>query len=302
MSACSEPARELFRIGSNLWPGYEPLFLARNNKYFDDSIRLVEYPNATEVLRAFRNRSLEAACLTLDEALLLRQYNLPVTIILVTDISAGADAIIARHGINSMRQLVGKTIAVESGALGAYVITRALEKNHMSLQQINIRHLSVDQHSTAFNNPDIDAVVTYEPMRTRLLAQGAQQIFSSSDIPGEIVDVMVINNEYMDKHRTQARAVIQGWFHALQDLKDKPLQSAKLISRRQKISPQQVLASYQGMRLPSLEENKRLLGGEKPELMKHIKRLKNVMEIEHLLQPDVSISDLLSDQFLTSDR
>lgn len=299
--ACSESPDQPFRIGSNLWPGYEPLHLAKHNNHLDDTIRLVEYPNATEVLRAFRNRSLEAACLTLDEVLLLRQSNLPVTIILVTDISAGADAIIARKDIDNMQALDGKTIGVESGALGAYVITRALEKHHMTIDQVKIEHISLDQHKYAFENPQIDAVVTYEPVRTQLLAMGGREIFSSADIPDEIVDVMVINQKYMDSHKQHITKLVHGWFRALEELNNKPQQSAQIISRRQKISPDQVLASYQRMVLPSLSENRQLLGGQDPDLLRSINRLKKVMEAQQILQPNVSVSDLLTDKFLTAE-
>jgi NitT/TauT family transport system substrate-binding protein len=300
INACSESSHQAFRIGTSLWPGYEPLFLARHNNYLDDDTRLVEYPNATQVLRAFRNRSLEAACLTLDEVLLLRQSKLPVTIILVTDISAGADAIIARPGIDSMRALNGRTIGVESSALGAYVISRALQKHNMTLDQVKIEHINLDQHQYAFDNPQIDAVVTYEPVRTQLLAMGGREIFSSKDLPGEIVDVMVINNKYLDSHRQQISRLVQGWFRALEDLQNNPRQSAQFISGRQKISADQVLASYQLMELPSLAENRKLLGGQDPELMHNIKRLKSVMVNQQLLQGNVSVSGLLTDEFLTA--
>jgi len=68
-----EPAPPL-RIGTNVWPGYEPLYLARELGYLDPrSVHLVEYPSASEVIRAFRNHAIEAAALTFDEVLLLTQ-------------------------------------------------------------------------------------------------------------------------------------------------------------------------------------------------------------------------------------
>ncbi|MGB5468727.1 MAG: nitrate/sulfonate/bicarbonate ABC transporter, partial [Sedimenticolaceae bacterium] len=62
-------AAQPLRIGTNVWPGYEPLYLAaeRENWKSKLDIRMVEYPSATEVIRAFRNRALEGAALTLDE-------------------------------------------------------------------------------------------------------------------------------------------------------------------------------------------------------------------------------------------
>ena len=298
VASCSDKSQNNFRIGSNLWPGYEPLYLARHNGYYDRQIRLVEYPSATEVLRAFRNGSLEAACLTLDEALLLRQANIAISIVLVTDISEGGDVIIARKGITSIDQLEDKVIAVETGALGAYVITRALEKHNMSLDQVKIRHLSAGKHQRVFDDTSIDAVVTFEPARTHLIASGGTEIFSSRDLPGEIVDIMVVDNDAIEKYEDQIRASIQGWFRALDDLRNDPNKSAQFISRRTKLTPRQVLDSYRGMKLPTAAENIELLGGPEPGLAENIRRMKKVMENQQLIRAGISTDNLLSDEFI----
>ena len=48
------------RIGTNVWIGSEPLYLARDLGRLDsDSVQLVEYPSASEVLRAFRNEAID---------------------------------------------------------------------------------------------------------------------------------------------------------------------------------------------------------------------------------------------------
>lgn len=296
--SCSEPPPQPFRIGTNLWPGYEPLYLARHNGHLDDHIRLIEYPSATDVLRAFRNNSLEAACLTLDEVLLLRQHSMPVTVILVTDISHGSDAIVAQPDIQSIKDLPGKKIAVESGALGAYVITRALELNGISIDQVHIRHLGNDSQKDAFENDSVDAVVSFDPLRTQLLEAGGREIFTSQEIPGEIVDVLVIRKDVMEKYRQDINTVIQGWFKSLRELREAPEESAAYISRRLKISHQQVLDSFEGMIFADRTENIKLLGGEKPRLLTTIQRLQSIMIREQLLEPDVDVSNLLSDQFI----
>ena len=57
---CHKEPTALVRIGTNVWPGYEPLYLARELGYYKDlNVRLVEYPSASEVIRAFKNKNLE---------------------------------------------------------------------------------------------------------------------------------------------------------------------------------------------------------------------------------------------------
>ena len=96
--ACTPAPDSPVVVASNDWIGYRPLYLAQQLNYFDEhTVRLLELTSASEVLRKFRNGVIQVAALTLDEALLLKQDGFDITIILVMDISAGADAIVA-HG------------------------------------------------------------------------------------------------------------------------------------------------------------------------------------------------------------
>lgn len=249
------------RLGTNVWPGYEPLYLAAEREAWRErlGVRLVEYPSATEVIRAFRNRALEAAALTLDEVLTLREAQIPLKVIAVLDVSAGGDVILAKPEIERFSDLRGRRVGVESSALGAFFLTRALEINGITLDEIEIVHLDVSAHLGAYNADRVDAVVTFEPVRTKLLNEGARELFSSRDIPGEVVDVLVVHAEVLDAHPDRLRALLAGWFRALDYLRDEPMAAASFTARRLKITPEEVIASYQGLELPDARRNAALL-------------------------------------------
>jgi len=62
LSGCNHAPGTPMRLGTNVWPGYEPLYLAREFGYIDrEDVQLVELNSATQVMRAFRNGALEAA-------------------------------------------------------------------------------------------------------------------------------------------------------------------------------------------------------------------------------------------------
>ena len=42
LSACQSENQQLLRIGTNFWPGYEPLYLARQQHALGKNIRLIE--------------------------------------------------------------------------------------------------------------------------------------------------------------------------------------------------------------------------------------------------------------------
>ncbi len=108
---CGRASPATLRVGSNVWPGYEPLFLARDLGLFGGApIQLLEFPSSTEVIRAYRNGAIDVAAVTADEALLLAESNPGQRIILVCDVSRGADVILARPAATSMSDLRGRRI------------------------------------------------------------------------------------------------------------------------------------------------------------------------------------------------
>lgn len=295
---CAQESDQPVRLGTNVWPGYEPLYLARDLGYLSQSVRLVEYRSASDVLRAFRNKSLEAASLTLDEVLSLKALDIPLAVVLIHDISNGADVIIANTEIEQMDDLVGKRVGVESGALGAFVISRALELNGLTAKDIRIKAVSVNRHEQAFKQDDVDAVVTFEPVRTKLLAFGGNEIFTSKEIPGEIVDVLVVHQDYLDRHPQIIQQLVDGWFKALNYMQSHRDDALDKMAKRLNISAAEVAASYDGLLLPNRVENNELLGGDKPKLANTADKLNQSMVDMSLLTDNVNTEALFDARFV----
>jgi len=300
MTQCSDTGNVL-RIGTNVWPGYEPLYVAQSEGRWDKNrIKLVEYPSSSEVMRAFRNKAIEGASLTLDEVLMLKQDNISVKVVLIHDISDGGDVIIAKKNIKSVKDLRGKTIAVESNALGAFVLTRALEINGLKVKDVKILTSDVNEHENTFISGKADAVVTFEPVRTKLLKTGAVEIFSSKEIKNEIIDVLVFHEEALDKNKETVRILIDGWFWAVDLLNSSPKKTAQIISKRLKISPEEVLNSYQGLHIPDRKENLKLLHGENSEISRSLLKLNRILLENNLINSKYDVSDLITSEYISN--
>lgn len=297
LAACGEAPQVPMRVGTNVWPGYEPLYLARDLAYIDQqSVRLVEYSSASQVIRAYRNGAIDAAALTLDEVLLLAQDDLEPRVVLVMDVSHGGDVIVGQSGLQSMADLKGKRVGFEDTALGAYVLARALEQAHMTVAMVHKVSVEVDEHERAFRAGRVDAVVTFEPVRSRLLNDGATLLFDSSRIPGEVVDVLIVSKRFLQTHKTQVQALLSAWFQALHYLQSEPTDAARRIAQRLRLEPQEVLQSYDGLQLPDRSENLRLLGGadQDAQLLQSASRLMEVMRAGGLLRKPVDVEQLFS--------
>jgi NitT/TauT family transport system substrate-binding protein len=293
IAACSPTPPQPLHIGTNVWPGYEPLYLARELGYFDGQpIHLVEHAAATEVIRAFRNGIIEAAALTLDEVLLLAQHGQNPRIVLVMDFSQGGDTLIAQTAISKLDDLRGRRIGVENTALGAYMLKRTLDHAGLEHTDVEIVSLPVDKHQRAFLSGQVDAVVTFEPVRSKLLKQGAVELFDSSQIPGEIVDVLVVREAYLKRQPQVVEAMLKGWFKALGYYDSDATASAAIMARRQGLSAEEFLDSLAGLHIPSLQENLEQLNGSSPALDKTASRLQRLM-LDHNLQNKVVDLDRL---------
>lgn len=253
---CGQSNTQALRIGTNLWLGYEPLYLASQREDWPGKdIHLIEYPSASEVLRAFRNHAIDAASLTLDEAILLKHDGIPIKIILVHDFSNGADVIMARPPIANVTELRNKVIAVENGALGYFFLSRALKKNNLGFNDIVVKNYDANLHTLAYTNAQVDAVVTFEPVRSELFNMGANEVFSSKSIPGEIVDVLVVHNDYAQNNPEKLERIIDDWFSTLAYMSENQQEAYAFISGRTKMSITDIEQSYHLIHIPSREEN-----------------------------------------------
>jgi NitT/TauT family transport system substrate-binding protein len=301
LPACVREQQSALRIGTNVWVGCEPLYLARELGYLSPkAVQLVEYPSASEVLRAYRNQAIDGMVISLDELFALASEGPPPRVVLVVDVSHGADAIVGRAGMQGMKDLKGKRVAVEGGALGAFVLSRALALNGMNAGDVKVVHLESNEQPGAFEKGQVDAAVTFDPYRDQLLRAGAKSLFDSTQIPGEIVDLIAVRAGALTQQSSQVRALLTGWFLANDYVKKNPKDAARRMGIRQQTTGEQFLHTLQGLHIPSREENLRMIGGAKPELVVTGRRLMDLMLEAKLLRARLEIESMLAPRPLES--
>lgn len=299
ITGCQPLPQPPLRIGTNVWQGYEPLYLARDLGYFDrDRIRLVEYTSATQLLQAFRNGAVDAATVTLDETLPLALDGHDFAIVLVLDASDGADALVARPGIHRLADLEGKRVGFENTALGAYMVARALQHAGLDSSDIVPVTARVDEHVRAYQDDRVDALVTFEPARSRLRELGAVELFNSGDIPDEVLDVLVVRRAALAGSRDEVEALLRAWFRAL-DLIDRDLPGAAArMAPRLGITPAEVIATFDDLKLLDRDANRALLADDPPRLLALLRDLQRVLLGAGLLRDPVTLPGLIEPDLL----
>lgn len=299
LTACSEPPQDTLRISAVLWPGYEPLYLASKLGYFDDEpVQLIDYLSNTDAMHAFRSHNLEAGAFTFDEVLQLLSAGVDIQIILIMDVSHGGDVILANPGIESVPELRGKRVAVESSAVGAYVLTRALQVHGMDLNDVIIVSTNAMEQVDSFQQGLVDAAVSFDPYRTQLMKQGKLEIFNSRAIPNEIVDVLVVRRDYIAQYPDTIRKVIQAWYRALEYQSANPQESASFSTHRFGSSMDDYIAGLKLLKFASKAENRTMLDPVHSPLIGNADRLYGVLARLGVQRNGVQIAPALNPAFI----
>jgi len=293
LSSCTPRPEAPLNVASLVWPGYESLYLARSLGYYDHSgIRLVEMTSAANVSHSLRIGTVDAAAITLDEALTLMQDGVDLRVILVMDISHGGDVLMARPGITNLRALRGKRIGLENAGNGALMLDAVLQAGGLRAADIQQVPMRLGEQVAAYKAGKVDALVTFEPALGQLLQQGARILFDSTQIPDRILDVLVVRGAAIPAHRQTLKTLLAGHFKALDYLANHPGDASARMAPRLAVAPAAVLPQFSKIRLPDIPANNSFLGGATPRLQNTAALLAELMLQHHLLQHTVDVSQL----------
>ncbi len=250
LGACSEPAPEPLRIATNPWPGYEYLFLAEQLKLFEAegvAVQVLQFSSLNDARRAYERGQVDGFGGTLVEVLMAKeQSERSPQIIHVPDYSNGGDLIVAQAAINEVKQLQGKTVAIESGTLNTYILARALNRAGLTLDQVKLVSLAQADMFTALQKGEIDAAVTYPPHSIAMLKQlPLKQVFSTREIPGEVLDIIALDAQVIATHKADVQAMLRGLEAAHSYAKAHPEEAFRIMAEREKISPEDFRAAVE---------------------------------------------------------
>jgi len=260
--ATTPPAPALrFGVVSS-WPGYTPFFLAAQRQlYRPTQVDLISFSSLYDSYRAFSQRRVDIVATTLFDAIRLADEGIPLKIVMVVDYSNGADGIVARQDIHTVGDLKGKRIGVPLGDSSHFILLAALDRAGLREQDVQLVNLSVEESAQAFAQGKLDAAVLWDPsLSEQASAPGAHKIFTTSEIPGEIPDVLIVQKDLAEQQGADLRQIVLGWDNALRTWKTQGVEAEQTMARVLNIPPAEFAASVSGIALVDLEHNHRLFG------------------------------------------
>ncbi len=236
------------------WPGYEYLYLAEQRRLgqrYGLDLRVQQYNSLEDQRFAYGRGDVEVIATTLPDAMAICQEapkRCP-ELFLVIDQSHGADVIISKSDIGDVRGLVRQTVGLERTVLAEYLLLRAFETKQVPYDQVRFMHEGPSALVGALSKGKLAAIVTYPPHANSLREDPRYRVvFSSAQIPGEIVDVLAVNPAFAKRHPGMIRELVRTWWAAQALARAEPTSSQALMAKREQVSPAEFVASERGIR------------------------------------------------------
>ncbi len=215
--------KKKFVVGVSIWTGWMPFylmeekgFLAKRAAEAGIEIELVKFKDYLASVQHFASGNSDGCAMTIMEAMQPAANGIDVRAIVVNDISNGGDGIVAKKGM-TVKGMKGKEVLLEQFSVSHYLLIRALEMNGLTEGQVIVKNTPGDDAGKAFLTGNCDYAATWNPHLFLAEEQGkGEVIFTSKQIPGEIVDLLVWNGKKLDEDRRGAEAITLAWYDAME--------------------------------------------------------------------------------------
>ncbi|MCT2399546.1 putative urea ABC transporter substrate-binding protein [Novosphingobium mangrovi (ex Huang et al. 2023)] len=243
--SCSKPSsdapepRQEFSIGWSIYAGWMPWPYAQQagivKKWADKygiKINIVQVNDYVESVNQYTAGKLDGVTVANMDALTIPAAGgKDTSAIIVGDYSNGNDGVLLK-GTNDLKAIKGKQVNLVELSVSHYLLARALNSVGMALTDVKTINTSDADIVGAFASPDVKAAVTWNPQLSSMKAQpGANLVFSSADIPGEILDLLVVDTDTLKANPKLGKALAGIWYETValmqrQDTKGKEARAA----------------------------------------------------------------------------
>jgi NitT/TauT family transport system substrate-binding protein len=227
-SAQAAPKKD-FKVAWSIYVGWMPWGYAADSgivkKWADKygiTIEVKQFNDYVESINQYTAGAFDAVTLTNMDALSIPAAGgVDTTAVIVGDYSNGNDAIILK-GKDKLTDIKGQTVNLVEFSVSHYLLARALESIKLAEKDVKVVNTSDADMASAYATPDVTAVATWKPIVSTILeTPEAKLVYDSSQIPGEIIDIMVANTEVLKENPSFGKALAGIWYDTMADLASK---------------------------------------------------------------------------------
>ena len=215
--------RKDFTIGWSIYAGWMPWPYAQQAgivKKWEDKygikIRFVQVNDYIESVNQYTAGKLDGVTVANMDALTIPAAGgKDTSAIILGDYSNGNDAVLLK-GASGVPGIKGRQVYLAELSVSHYLLARALEENGMKLTDVKTVNTSDADIAAAFSSPQVTAAVAWNPQVTTMKGvAGTSAVFTSADIPGEILDLMVVDTVTLKANPDLGKALAGIWYETM---------------------------------------------------------------------------------------
>jgi NitT/TauT family transport system substrate-binding protein len=212
-----------FKVAWSIYVGWMPWGYASDTgivkKWADKygiTIEVTQFNDYVESMNQYTAGGYDAVTLTnMDGLSIPAAGGVDTTAVIVGDFSNGNDAVILKDKA-ALADIKGQSVNLVEYSVSHYLLARALESAGMSEKDVKVINTADPDMVGAFQTPDVSAMVTWNPMVSEILKlPDATKVFDSTQIPGEIIDMMVANTDVLKDNPNFGKALAGIWYDTM---------------------------------------------------------------------------------------
>ncbi len=232
------PAGKEIRIGMVPLPHYAHMWVAKKKGFLDEELSKAGYKLKWQpfalgpmVSEAFAAGHLDFGVMGDFPAFIGRAAGTDYRIAAVASSGPKTLAMVVKKDspVAGVTDLRGKKVATTKAAYGQKLLQLLLEKNGMTVSDIQFIHMSMDDLATALVRGDVDAGVMWDPLLTRMEEAGEIRIIADGTGIYEAYAVLMASGEMADKHPAAVDAVLKAFRRGSEYLGQHPEECKKLL-------------------------------------------------------------------------
>jgi NitT/TauT family transport system substrate-binding protein len=289
--AAPASAQTKVNIGISGWTGFAPLTLAKEAGIFAKNgldVTIKKIPQASRHL-AIASGDIQCAATTVETWIVWNANGVPTVQLFQLDKSYGADGMVVRNDVKSIKDIKGKTVAASApGTAPYFTLAWFLKKNGLSVKDVKVVNMEPGPAAQAFIAGQNDVAMTYEPYLSAVRAkpEAGKIIATTLDYP-MIMDTFGCTPDFIAKNEGAVKALAKSYFEALEMIKNDEKKAFEIMGADVKQTGEQFANSAKYLRWQDQAANKKFFSGEHAQFSKEAADL--LLEIGVIKQiPDLS--------------
>ncbi|WP_278498419.1 putative urea ABC transporter substrate-binding protein [Pantoea vagans] len=213
-----------FNICWTIYAGWMPWGAISNEKIIDKwaskygiKIHITQLNDYIESINQYTAGQFDGCTMTNMDALTIPAAGgIDSTALITGGYSDGNDGVVLKGENKKLSDLKGMSVYLPALSVSHYLLVRGLEKAGLQEKDVKVVNTSDADIVSAFGTSNVKAAVAWNPQLSVIKkTPQTTEVFSSSAVPGELIDMMVVNTDTLKDNPALGKALTGAWFEIM---------------------------------------------------------------------------------------